>query len=111
MRNLGSSIGISVTGALLIRNTQLNHASIAANVTPFNHALHSGIVARLWNPLHAGGAAALNAEITRQATIIAYVDDFKLMMLVSALALPLVFMLRKPANVSVAASSHDAVME
>ncbi|MDR3524070.1 MAG: DHA2 family efflux MFS transporter permease subunit [Acetobacteraceae bacterium] len=111
VRNLGSSIGISVTGALLIRNTQLNHASIAANVTPFNHALHSGIVARLWNPLHAGGAAALNAEITRQATIIAYVDDFKLMMLVSALALPLVFMLRKPANVSVAASSHDAVME
>ena len=111
VRNLGSSIGISVTGALLIRNTQINHASITASVTPFNHALHSGIVARLWNPLHAGGAAALDAEITRQATIIAYVDDFKLMMLVSALALPLVFMLRKPANVSVAASHHDAVME
>ena len=111
VRNLGSSIGISVTGALLIRNTQINHASISANVTPFNHALQSGMVARLWNPLHAAGAAALDAEVTRQATIIAYVDDFKLMMLVSALALPLVFMLRKPTNVSAAASSHDAVMD
>jgi DHA2 family multidrug resistance protein len=109
-RNLGSSIGISVTGALLIRNTQINHASITSAVTPFNHALHEGAAGRMWNPLHAAGAAALDGEITRQATIIAYVDDFKLMMVVSALALPLVFMLRKPKGAP-ATAGHDAVME
>jgi len=110
LRNLGSSIGISVTGALLIRNTQINHASIAAGITPFNHALHSGAAAHLWNPLHAAGAAALNAEITRQAEIIAYVDDFKLMMIISIAALPLVFMLRKPASVAIG-GGHEAVLD
>ncbi len=111
VRNLGSSIGISVTGALLVHNTQLNHASIAAGVTPYDHALDHGAVARLWNPLHAAGAAALNGEITRQATIIAYVDDFKLMMVVSMLALPLVLLLRKPKSAAAAGGGHEAVME
>ena len=50
MRNLGSAIGISVTGALLATNTQVNHAIIAADVTPFNRALQSGAAARFWNP-------------------------------------------------------------
>jgi DHA2 family multidrug resistance protein len=96
LRNLGSSIGISVTGSLLISNTQVNHASIAALITPFNHALHGAAAARFWNPATAPGAAALNAVITRQATIIAYIDDFKLMMVVTLLAMPLVLLLRKP---------------
>jgi DHA2 family multidrug resistance protein len=111
VRNLGSSIGISVTGALLIRNTQVNHASIAAGITPFNRVLQSGAVGRMWNPLHAAGAAALNAEITRQAEIIAYVDDFKLMMIISIMALPLVFMLRKPQGVASTGGGHEAVMD
>ena len=110
MRNLGSAIGISVTGALLVSNTQANHAEIASLVTPFNQALTSGAALRYWNPMHATGAAALNAEITRQATIIAYVDDFKLMLIISVLALPLVFALRKPKG-TVAAAGHEAVMD
>lgn len=110
VRNLGSSIGISVTGALLVRNTQINHASIAAGITPYNHALQHGAVARFWNPLHQAGAMALNAEITRQATIISYVDDFKLMMVVSMLALPLVFLLRTP-RAAAMGGGHEAVMD
>ena len=110
MRNLGSAIGISVTGALLISNTQLNHAEIAAYVTPFNHALMSGAPSHFWNPMHAAGAAALNAVVTREATVIAYTDDFKLMMIISIIALPLVLALRKPKGAP-APSGHDAVME
>ena len=41
------------------------------------------------------GRAALNAEITRQATIIAYSNDFKLMMLVALAAMPFVMFLRR----------------
>ncbi len=109
MRNLGSAIGISITGALLISNTQANHASIAAAITPFNRALQSGAAAQLWNPLTAAGAAALNAEITRQAAIIAYIDDFKLMAIISIITMPLVFALRTP---KVAADpGHAAVMD
>jgi hypothetical protein len=42
MRNIGSAIGSSVTGALLPSNTQVNHALITEEVTPFNRGLRSG---------------------------------------------------------------------
>jgi DHA2 family multidrug resistance protein len=94
MRNLGSAIGISVTGALLQTNTQLNHAIIAGVVTPFNRALQTGAASRFWNPESIHGASILNEEITRQANIIGYVDDFKLMLILSVMALPLILLIR-----------------
>jgi DHA2 family multidrug resistance protein len=94
MRNLGSSIGISVTGALLQSNTQINHALVAGEVNPFNHALQTGAVARFWNPWSVHGAAMLNEEITRQAQIIAYIDDFKLMLILAVATMPLVLLTR-----------------
>jgi DHA2 family multidrug resistance protein len=96
LRNLGGSIGISFIGALLTRNTQINHAEIAAAVTPFNPQVHGAAVTHFWNPFTAAGQAALNDEVTRQASVIAYLDDFKLLMLISLLSIPLVLLLRKP---------------
>ena len=109
MRNLGSAIGISVTGALLQINTQVNHASIAARITPFNRALQSGAAARFWNPETMSGAAALNQEVTRQATIIGYINDFKLMLILSIIALPFVFVIRATAQGP--QQGHSAVMD
>ncbi len=100
MRNLGSAIGISVTGSLLASNTQVNHAIIAAVVTPFNRALQSGMALRLWNPDFIHGATMLNQEITRQSQIIAYVDDFKLMFVLAIVVLPLL-LLTKPQRAAV----------
>src|ERR1700675_3430878 len=40
-RNVGSSVGISVVSALLIRNTQINHAEIAEHVTAVNRAFET----------------------------------------------------------------------
>lgn len=97
-RNLGSSVGIAITSALLEINIQANHAVIAARITPFDRALQSGTVARFWNPQTLSGAAQLNAEITRQANIIAYTDDFKLMLILALIALPLVLFIRPPAK-------------
>jgi DHA2 family multidrug resistance protein len=93
-RNLGSSIGISVTGFLLQTNTQVNHAILAEHVDPFNRALQSPAVWQFWNPLSVHGAAMLNAEITRQAQIIAYIDDFKLMLLLAIISAPLLLLTR-----------------
>jgi MFS transporter, DHA2 family, multidrug resistance protein len=95
VRNLGSSIGISLVIFLLGRNTQIMHAELSAHVTPFNDALQLGNVARIWSLASVAGRAALNGEITRQATIIAFNDDFKLMMIVAMTAMPLVFLLRR----------------
>jgi DHA2 family multidrug resistance protein len=100
IRNLGSAIGISITGALLVSNTQINHEFIGAAITPFNHLLAGG----LWNPVSLPGAAALNAEVTRQANLIAYLDDFKLMLVLTLLEIPLVLMIRGPAPARVQAA-------
>ncbi len=88
-RNIGSSIGISVVSALLVRNTQVNHADIGANVTAVNRALDNPTIAHFWSPFTAAGRAALDAMITRQAQIIAYIDDYKLLMIATLSVLPL----------------------
>jgi DHA2 family multidrug resistance protein len=108
-RNIGSSVGISVVTALITRNTQINHADIAAYVTPFNHAFNTPAIMHSLNPLAAAGRAALDGMITLQAVIIAYTDDFKLLMVLSIAVMPLVLLLRKPAEQ--ASMDHSAVME
>jgi DHA2 family multidrug resistance protein len=87
VRNVGSSIGISVVETLLTRNTQIMHARLAEQVTPYD-ALHAQSLAS------AHGIAALNANVSVQAAMIAYNDDFKLMMLLTLAAIPLIMLLR-----------------
>jgi MFS transporter, DHA2 family, multidrug resistance protein len=92
MRNLGASIGISIVEMLLTRNTQIMHASLAAHVTRYNPILRAQLP---------GGVpsvrtlAQLNSTVTEQAAMIAYNNDFKLLMVLSLLTIPLVFLMRK----------------
>ncbi len=88
-RNVGSSIGISIVGALLTWATQVNHADIVEHVTAVNRLFQSPGVARFWNPASAPGRAALDAAITQQAQVIAYIDDYKLLMLATLAVIPL----------------------
>jgi MFS transporter, DHA2 family, multidrug resistance protein len=97
-RNIGSSVGISVVNAMLTQNTQVNHAEIASHVTAVNRGFDSSAVAQFWNPLTAAGRAALDAAITRQAQIIAYMDDYKLLMIATLAVLPLLLVFRKPSG-------------
>jgi DHA2 family multidrug resistance protein len=108
-RNIGSSVGISIVSALLVENTQSNHESIAAYVTPFNRAFEATAAQGL-SPLTAAGRASLNEVINLQSTIIAYMDDFKLLMLMSLAVIPLVLLLRKP-KATPPKMDHAAVME
>jgi len=94
LRNIGLAIGVSVTAVVLTQSTQIMHAQIATNITPFNRNLQSGAAYLWWNPTQPHGIAALNAEVTRQAAIIGYVNDFKMMFIVSLLMLPLLLLMR-----------------
>ncbi len=96
MRNIGSSIGISVMTFLLIRNTTIMHADITAHVNPFNLGLHLPGLVRNWDIATTAGKAALNAEIGRQSQVIAYANDYRLMMYVALASIPLALLLRKP---------------
>jgi DHA2 family multidrug resistance protein len=98
VRNVGSSIGVSIAAFLLAQNTQIMHAQIAERVTPFNHMLQSGSAYLFWNSAAHAGLSRLNDEITRQASIIAYMDDFKLLLLVALPPVVLLLLMRKPRN-------------
>ena len=91
MRNIGSSVGISIVMTLLARNTQINHAEIASRLTPFGDSM-AQLPATFGDS--AGGLAALNAEVTRQASGIAFLNDFWLMMVMTVVAIPLLLLLR-----------------
>ena len=98
MRNIGSSIGISVVVSLLSSNTQLNHAEIAAHLNPFNAQLYAPAIHQYWNAWTAAGQSALNDVVTTQAQIIAYADDYRLMMFLTLAALPMLLLMRKGAG-------------
>jgi len=97
-RNIGSSVGISVVNALLTANTQVNHADLAVHVNAVNRAFEDPAVAHFWNPLTAAGRAALDAMITQQAQIIAYIDDYKLLMIATLALIPLLIVFKKAAH-------------
>ena len=104
LRNVGSSIGIAATGALLTRNTQVMHERLAAHIIPWGGQIRLPAPFSLSAP---AGLAALNAAVTRQAQMIAYNDDFKLMFWMTLALIPLVLLLR-PAR---ARPQSPAVME
>src|ERR1700691_67376 len=109
-RNIGSSIGISVVNSLLTRNTQVNHAEITRSVTSVNRMFEDLAIARFWDPVSAAGRAALDAMVTQQAQIIAYMDDYKLLMIATLAAIPLLVIFKKPPP-SAADDSSMHVME
>ncbi|HEX8478151.1 MAG TPA: MDR family MFS transporter [Telluria sp.] len=108
VRNIGSSIGIALVQTLLTRNTQTAHASLAAQVSYANPALHDAGIASVYNLSTNAGIAALNVEVTKQASMIAYVDDYWLMMILTLAVIPLLLLVQKPkgAPVSPAEAVH-----
>ncbi|GAA4009708.1 DHA2 family efflux MFS transporter permease subunit [Sphingomonas humi] len=94
-RNIGGSIGIAIVGSQLVRMTQVAHADIASHVTASTiPTLDPNFLERIGQQ-GSVALAVINAEVTRQAMFIAYLDDFYLMMWVTLAALPLVFLMKK----------------
>jgi DHA2 family multidrug resistance protein len=94
-RNIGGSIGISVVSTELVRLTQTSHADIAAHVTARNiPSLSPGLFENLGRYGNVA-LAYINAEVTRQALFIAYLDDFKMMMIITFAILPLLFFMKR----------------
>jgi len=94
-RNIGSSIGISIVQWLFTSNTQIMHASLSEHVSPYNLAnTNPDLAAQLAS---SSGMAAVNAGLTAQSAMIAYIDNFKFMFILTVLALPLLLLVRRSA--------------
>jgi DHA2 family multidrug resistance protein len=90
IRNIGSSVGISMVTTLFTRNTQEMHSRLAENVTPYLNPWHPSIAATPRD------MAMLNHAVTSQAQMIAYNNNYKLMMILALFSIPMVLLLRKP---------------
>lgn len=104
-RNIGGSVGIAIVEALLTENTQVVHSRLVEQLRPDNPLARAPHMAAPFSLTDPSGIAALNAEATRQAAMVAYVDDFKMMMIIIMLALPLLLLLRRPRPTSAAATA------
>jgi MFS transporter, DHA2 family, multidrug resistance protein len=108
MRNLGGSVGISVLEALLAENTQAVHSRLVEHLRPDNPLAQAPFLAVPFSLTNPSGIAALNAEVTRQAAMVAYIDDFQLMMLVVLFAIPLLMLIRPRAKPAAAPAPAPA---
>ena len=94
VRNIGSSIGISIVTLMLTRNIQINHAELSQHITALNPVLR-----QVMPSAAAGDPASLtiiDKLVNQQAMMISYNNDFRLMMFVTLCAMPLVFLMRRP---------------
>ena len=100
LRNLGAAIGVSVAMSVLARNTQAMHEMIGVSVTPFNRALQAAGPMHQWlDPASPHGAALLDRIISQQAQIVAYADDYVLLIMATLPAWLLLLMMRLPRKV------------
>ena len=96
MRNVGSAVGIALVQVLLVRNTQRAHAGLVANLAAANPDLQHGPLASAFDLTHPGALAVLDDMVTRQAAMIAYLDNFRFMLALTLVAIPLLLLIRSP---------------
>jgi DHA2 family multidrug resistance protein len=100
LRNLGAAIGVSVATAMLARNAQAMHEMIGASLTPFNRALQAAGPVHHWlDPATRHGVAMLDRMVNQQAQIVAYADDYVLLIMATVPAWLLLLMMRLPRKV------------
>ena len=97
-RNFGSSVGVSLTVAYVVRETQANHAMLSEHASPFNETLRHLPLPEAWSFVETTGVAALNAEATQQAAAIAYNGDFGWLAMASLMCIPLLMFVRMPSG-------------
>ncbi len=117
LRNVASSVGISIVIANLTSGTRMAHAVLVEHVTPFNNALQMPNVTGAINLATDAGRAMMDAIVTLQATIIAFGLDYQLIMLVTLCAIPMALIIgSSKAQLRAQAAKpggdeHPAVME
>jgi MFS transporter, DHA2 family, multidrug resistance protein len=94
-RNVGSSIGVAIVMAFLTNSIQINHAVLSEHISPYNPALRFGNVAGFWSLTDPRGIAALEGEVMKQASTIAFLNDFRLMTYLTLLTIPMLLFLRR----------------
>jgi DHA2 family multidrug resistance protein len=113
MRNVASSIGISVVIAQLTEGTRHTYAILSQHINPFNHAMQMPDVRSMIDMTTDKGRAMADVMVNLQAQIIAFSHDYTLVMIVTGCAIPLAIMIGSTKAVlrSQSAAPEHAVIE
>ncbi len=111
IRNLGSSIGVSIVISQLTSGITLYRTRIVETLLPTSMGLSFGEGMAFLDPTIATGQAYLEGIVTREAAILSYSNDYLLMCIVTVLALPLVLLLRKPQGHPVTAAQPSVAAD
>jgi MFS transporter, DHA2 family, multidrug resistance protein len=104
IRNIGSSIGISMLSAMDIRNAEIVHSRLAEGVRPDNPTMQAAHPGMDWTSVDS--LRALNGEVTRQAMMVSYVDAFYFLFIITLAAIPMIFLMRPPKKNAAAPTVH-----
>lgn len=96
LRNVGSSIFISLSVTILVRTSGINYARMTEFISPFNELLGYPENNASFDISGVRGLAAISIELDRQADMIGFLNAFGAFTFASALALPLVLLVRMP---------------
>jgi DHA2 family multidrug resistance protein len=105
IRNIGSSVGISVLQSILIQKTQTVHADLIRHVRPDNPNFQA-FAPPGWSLSSLHGLAVIDGEVTRQAAMISYADCFKFMLTIAFIAMPMVLAMRPPRHAPAKGEAH-----
>lgn len=94
-RSLGASAGIAWMTVLLARNIQTAHEDLGGNITAATDSIIDFSTVDRYQALGDTAMTLIDAEVNRQAAMIAYIDDFWLMMWITLAAAPLAMLMRK----------------
>jgi DHA2 family multidrug resistance protein len=114
LRNVASSIGISIVIAQLTEGGRRTYAILSEHINPFNQAMQMPDVANLLNMHTDGGRALADVMVTLQAQIIAFSHDYQLVMFFILVSIPLALMIgstKVALRAQAAPSADHAVME
>jgi MFS transporter, DHA2 family, multidrug resistance protein len=105
LRNIGGSVGISLITTLITRGAQAHQAMLVSHMTkyhaPYRYALDLARHALAFRTGHASNMQAygvLNDILHQQAGLWSYVDQFRLLVQVSLILAPLIFLFKKTAR-------------
>ncbi len=103
MRNLGGSFGIAGVTTMLARGAQVHQAAMVSHLTPYDPSFQqrlrqlAAIFAEQGNPATAGQRAygAIYETLVGQATLLAYIDNFRLLAFLCLLSIPAALLFKK----------------
>jgi DHA2 family multidrug resistance protein len=99
MRNVGGSVGISLLIGQLTDDKQIVHSRLVEHLRPDNPLTHPALLPAPFSLTDPSGLVALNSEVSRQAEMIAYINDFALMMALVIASIGLLLLVRRQAQV------------